>query len=183
LAAGGMRGIKLRSEEDFVAGAGVARPGKQVLVLAIDGRGKRTELEEYPVQGRAGGGVRTYKGLKGQESLLAGAAVIEPGMMSIITTTHGRTVLVDTNKAPLYKRDFRGELFFSPSIGEHISGLGLVEPPITKKAVNAPIAENADMIEDNGFISESPEPTMLGLFDEGEFGDNGDNGYEQYPKE
>ncbi|MCQ3929263.1 MAG: DNA topoisomerase (ATP-hydrolyzing) subunit A [Chloroflexi bacterium] len=183
LAAGGMRGIKLRSEEDFVAGAGVARPGKQVLVLAIDGRGKRTELEEYPVQGRAGGGVRTYKGLKGQESLLAGAAVIEPGMMSIISTTHGRTVLVDTNKAPLYKRDFRGELFFSPGIGEHISGLGLVEPPITKKAVNVPSVENADMIEDNGFVSESPEPAMLGLFDEAEFGDNGDNGYEQYPEE
>ncbi len=183
LAAGGMRGIKLRSEEDFVAGAGVARPGKEVLVLAVDGRGKRTELADYPVQGRAGGGVRTYKGLKGQESLLAGAAVIEPGMMCLIATTHGRTVLVDTNKAPLYKRDFRGELFFSPGIGEHISDVGLVEPPIQKKVAQAPREDSAADIEDNGFVSESPEPAMLGLFDDAEFSDNGDNGFETYPEE
>lgn len=180
LAAGGMRGIKLRSEEDFVAGAGVARPGREVLIVAVDGRGKRTELEEYPVQGRAGGGVRTYKGLKGQESLLAGAAVIEPGMTCLISTTHGRTVMVDTNKAPLYKRDFRGELFFSPGIGEHISGVGLVEPPIESKAAHANPSADETVVEDNGFENEVPEVETLGLF-EAEFSENGDNGFGHYP--
>ncbi|MCK4693932.1 MAG: DNA gyrase subunit A [Anaerolineales bacterium] len=56
--AAGMRGIKLRPG-DCVTSMGVVDPDGDLLVVSQKGYGKRTPLREYPVKGRATGGVVT----------------------------------------------------------------------------------------------------------------------------
>ena len=52
----GVRGISLR-EGDEVVGMEVLRPGGTILTVTENGYGKRTEVEEYRLQGRGGSGI------------------------------------------------------------------------------------------------------------------------------
>ena len=56
----GVRGIRLK-RDDLVAGACVVQPATAILTVTDKGYGKRTQLDEYPVQGRGGLGVITIK--------------------------------------------------------------------------------------------------------------------------
>lgn len=62
--AGGVRGIKL-DDGEFVVGAAIvangAAPELYMLCVGANGVGKRTPVEDFPVQGRAGGGVIAFK--------------------------------------------------------------------------------------------------------------------------
>jgi DNA gyrase subunit A len=55
-AAGGVRGIELREDDEVVA-MEVLSPGGTILSVTEQGYGKRTELEEYRVQSRGGVGI------------------------------------------------------------------------------------------------------------------------------
>ena len=57
---GGVRGIRLASG-DRVVGMEIASTAEALLVVSELGFGKRTKVEEYPVHGRGGQGVRTFK--------------------------------------------------------------------------------------------------------------------------
>jgi DNA gyrase subunit A len=52
----GVKGIRLR-EKDFVIGMEVIKEGTTVLTVTENGYGKRTKIEDYPVQKRGGKGV------------------------------------------------------------------------------------------------------------------------------
>ncbi|MBH41364.1 MAG: DNA gyrase subunit A [Candidatus Magasanikbacteria bacterium] len=62
--AAGVRGIRLKSEDNIV-GMGIISPGLakkkviEILVVSENGLGKRTSVQEYKVQGRGGGGIKT----------------------------------------------------------------------------------------------------------------------------
>ena len=62
--AAGVRGMKLKSNDDIV-GMGIADPALakkkvlELLVVSENGLGKRTDLNEYKVQGRGGSGIKT----------------------------------------------------------------------------------------------------------------------------
>jgi len=56
--AAGVRGIRLHAG-DYVTGLDVVDPDGDLLVVTQNGYGKRTPLREYPVKGRATGGVVT----------------------------------------------------------------------------------------------------------------------------
>ncbi len=47
--------------DDRVVGAEIVHPGNMLLTVTSNGYGKRTQLEEYPVQGRGGLGVMTIR--------------------------------------------------------------------------------------------------------------------------
>ncbi len=126
LNAGGIIGIKLKGE-DYVVGAGIVAEGRQVLVITDDGRGKRTDLEDYPVQGRAGRGVRTLKKAKGNENQIAGAGVYELDEQALVYTKKGRVIPIEVERAPETKRDYKGEIFFAMNVGDAAVGLGKVE--------------------------------------------------------
>ena len=55
--AAGVRGMKLRSEDEVVS-CDVAREGADILIVTDAGYGKRTRIEHFGVQGRGGQGVR-----------------------------------------------------------------------------------------------------------------------------
>lgn len=106
--AGGMAGIKLGAGDSvvFFGVAGSADPAAVVVTIAtgggtLPGTGsgtvKVTPLEEYPAKGRATGGVRAHRFLKGEDSLsLAWAghgpakAASAAGVARALPTEHGR---------------------------------------------------------------------------------------------
>jgi DNA gyrase subunit A len=56
----GVRGLKLLGD-DRVCGLALVRDGASLLTVCQNGYGKRTDFEEYPVQGRGGQGVMNIK--------------------------------------------------------------------------------------------------------------------------
>ncbi len=66
--AGGVRGIKLKNGDDGVVSVDVARDDTSILMVTESGYGKRTQLEQFNVQGRGGQGVIGIKltGKKGE---------------------------------------------------------------------------------------------------------------------
>lgn len=156
LVAGGVRGVRLKEDDDYVVGTGLISPDAHVLVLTPDGRGKRSTLEEYPVQGRGGGGVRTLKAAKGQPNLLAAATVFTEEDILLLETTQGRVLTLDGFSAPETKRDYKGEMFFTLNMGERVLALRHVKPLVNLQIVpdagddiaNDMLDEDADTITD-----------------------------------
>ncbi|HXF63009.1 MAG TPA: DNA gyrase subunit A, partial [Caldilineaceae bacterium] len=60
LAAGGVGGMKLKGNERLVYAA-VVNPQGELMTMTSQGYAKRSPLDQYPVQGRNGGGVVTHK--------------------------------------------------------------------------------------------------------------------------
>lgn len=146
LSAGGMRGIRLKGEDDGVVGAGVVTPEKQVFVITADGRGKRSTLEEYPVQGRGGGGVRTLKAAKGQPNLIIGGAVTHTSEPLLIRTNQNRVLMIDPMTAPETKRDYRGDLFFTLNMGERLVSVGQIAmSPQPSQGIDTPMPDDEDI--------------------------------------
>lgn len=79
LVAAGVGGIKLRGD-DFVVGAGIVSRKGEVLLVTNRGNGKRIDPAEFPVQGRYGYGVITWR-LSKEEKVI--------GMMIGLLTHNG----------------------------------------------------------------------------------------------
>lgn len=57
----GVQGIRFKDDDDKVVGAQIVESGNTILTVTTNGYGKRTSLDEYPVQGRGGTGVITIR--------------------------------------------------------------------------------------------------------------------------
>ncbi|MHB8625922.1 MAG: DNA gyrase/topoisomerase IV subunit A [Aggregatilineales bacterium] len=114
LPAGGMRGIKLGDSGDAVIGGGVPRADSVIWTITTGGIAKCTAIGEYPVQGRAGGGVITMKlpfvaqaeGLIASKELEPLAAAVVAGLedMLIVRTARGKFKVLHAKTAVLTAR-------------------------------------------------------------------------------
>jgi DNA gyrase subunit A len=60
LAAAGVNGMKFDEKDTQVVGMDVVRPKRFALIMAADGRAKRTTIDQFPSQGRYGKGVLAW---------------------------------------------------------------------------------------------------------------------------
>ena len=159
--AGGMAGIKLAADDSvvFFGVAPGADPAAVVVTIAtaagtLPGTGsgtvKVTALEEYPVKGRATGGVRAHRFLKGEDSLVLAWAGHGPakaasaaGVARSLPTEHGRR---DGSGVPLAQtvEALGGSLLADDPAAEPSAG-SVPELPIhpelpTEPAARAPLA-------------------------------------------
>lgn len=93
--AAGVRGIRLR-EEDYVVGAAVITPDREVLVITENGYGKRTSGDQYPIKGRGGKGIKTAN-ITTKNGPLAGLTTVN-GEEDILLITN-RGVIIRFNVA------------------------------------------------------------------------------------
>ncbi|MDX2076835.1 MAG: DNA gyrase subunit A [bacterium] len=108
LPAGGMRGIKLGGQRTRVVGANIVRDNLYVFNITDDGMAKISAGEEYPQQGRAGGGVITMRLPKSSREITA----VSVGRLDdtlIVLTNKGKAKLMRYSNAPLVKRGRNGE--------------------------------------------------------------------------
>ena len=80
----GVRGITLR-DEDEVVGMETLRPGGTILTVTVNGYGKRTEIEEYRVQGRGGSGIINIQTTERNGPVIGVSCVLELEQLMFIT--------------------------------------------------------------------------------------------------
>ena len=80
----GVRGITLRDDDDVVA-METLRPGGTILTVTVNGYGKRTEIEEYRVQGRGGSGIINIQTTERNGQVVAVSCVLEQEELMFIT--------------------------------------------------------------------------------------------------
>jgi len=121
LAAAGVNGIKLEVG-DTVVGIQILPGTGDLFLIASDGKGKRVEVKDFPVQGRYGKGVIAWELARG--ITLAGLAM---GKANAIVTLHllkAAPKMARLDEAPLRKRTaIRGESVVDVKPGDALLGI------------------------------------------------------------
>ena len=87
-ATAGVKGMRFRGDDQLLAMC-VVRDGASLLVATSGGYGKRTAMEEYPVKGRGGLGVVTFKYTPKRGKLIGALAVDSDDQIFAITSAGG----------------------------------------------------------------------------------------------
>ncbi|HUN22637.1 MAG TPA: DNA gyrase subunit A [Anaerolineales bacterium] len=107
LAAAGVQGVKLNEDGDGVVAMEIVATSAEVLVVTSAAQGKRTTLQDYPLQGRYGKGVLAWK--LTANAVLCGGMVGTAKDSAVLLSSKGKATLVKLDKAPARLRSQRGE--------------------------------------------------------------------------
>jgi DNA gyrase subunit A len=125
-AAGGVYGIKLESK-DRLAGASVVRDNAELLVVSTKAFGKRTPLDEFPLQRRNGKGVRCLGGDRKRTGVVAGARVVGPEDEVTLISAGGMVIRTPVADIPQMRRPARGAALMDLKEGDEVTALAVVE--------------------------------------------------------
>lgn len=142
--AAGVKGITLKGN-DGVVGMAVIRPGMSLLTVCENGFGKRTDIEEYRLQKRGGGGVINIKTTERNGQVVALRAVTDTDELMLITA-HG--IMLRTGVSSLR------------NIGRATQGVTIMRPGEDDKVVSVAkiVAEEEEPDLEPGTAPDS-EPT------------------------
>jgi DNA gyrase subunit A len=105
-AARGVIGISLE-EGDAVVGAEVVSPGAAVLTVTEHGYGKRTEPEEYRLQGRGGKGIINIRTSE-RNGPVVGVMQVQPGDQIMMISQEGKITRMRVDEISLIGRATQG---------------------------------------------------------------------------
>ncbi len=132
--AAGVRGIRLE-EGDYVVGAEIAEPNKQLLTVTEKGYGKRTELSEYlrlaengtrQPQSRGGKGLKNYN-LTDKTGLVAGVRVVSDEDDVMLIENSGIIIRMAASSINVYKRDTQGVILMRVEEGNRVISIERVD--------------------------------------------------------
>jgi DNA gyrase subunit A len=112
---------------DHVTSMEVVEPGGDLLVVTANGFGKRTSLDEYPVKGRATGGVQTIdkKALRKLGKITSARVVQEADELTIMSA-NGVVLRTKVQEISQTGRNTRGVLLMNLQEGDTISTMARV---------------------------------------------------------
>jgi DNA gyrase subunit A len=117
-ATSGVTGMKFRGNDELLA-MDVVRPGTYVVTVTDGGFAKRSDIDEYRVQGRGGLGIRVAK-LPDDRGHLVGAAVVEESDELMVVMEKGKVVRSRVAEVPVKGRTTMGVVFAKPDKKDHI---------------------------------------------------------------
>jgi DNA gyrase subunit A len=123
-ATGGVRGMSLRKGDEVIA-ASLAHNDADLLVVTENGFGKRTRIDQYPVKGRGGLGVKTVQ-LTEERGQLAGALVVRDGYQVMLISTGGTVIRMPVDGIRRAGRPTQGVIVMRLREGERVSTLAPV---------------------------------------------------------
>jgi DNA gyrase subunit A len=137
-ATGGVRGMNLRSGDEVIE-INRAENDADLLVVTENGYGKRTRIDEYPVKGRGGLGVKTVQ-LTESKGQLAGARVVRDGYQVMLISTGGTVIRMPVDDIKRLSRSTQGVIVMRPRNGERVSALApVVESAEEPESEPAPV--------------------------------------------
>ena len=142
-ATSGVTGMRLRKGDEVIT-ADIARNDHDLLVVTENGFGKRTRIDQYPVKGRGGLGVKTVQ-LTEARGQLAGSLVVREGDQVMLITTGGTVIRIPADGIKQSGRSTQGVIVMRPREGERVSTLARVveqDEAVIVEVEGAPIAEN-----------------------------------------
>src|SRR5262249_14369912 len=133
-------GIRL-DDGDSVVALCHAKTGSEVLVVTTHGYGKRTPLDEYPTQGRGGGGVITAR-LTDKTGSVAGARILtEDDRDLIIISAAGVVIRTDWHFIAQSGRPTQGVRLMNLTHGDRIVSIATIYGDDVEDAIDLPLAE------------------------------------------
>ncbi|MGG4396743.1 DNA gyrase subunit A [Paenibacillus thiaminolyticus] len=132
-AAGGVRGIQLKEDDEVAAALQVIGDEGEITVMSDLGWGKRSLLLDYPTQGRGGKGIATFefkegKRVKPNGSRLIGAFFSKTAYPITFITDAGHAHTLLTEQAPLMDRKAHGRSLVPMDKGEEIAATVVIGP-------------------------------------------------------
>jgi DNA gyrase subunit A len=124
-AAAGVRGMKLKSDEDEVVSCDVARDDTAILMVTDAGYGKRTQLDKFNTQGRGGQGVRGIKITARKGEVVAAFMVGIDDEIFVISST-GTTIRMEARGISSQGRDATGVKVMDVSDDVHVAAVAPV---------------------------------------------------------
>ena len=121
----GVRGIRLR-KGDYVVGAARARPDRALLTITENGYGKRTKVEDYPVQYRGGMGVKSYNCTE-KTGLVADCKVVDNEDDLLVISDDGTIIRMDCGSISLYGRATQGVRLMRVAEGSRVISVARTE--------------------------------------------------------
>ena len=116
--------LKLRAGDEVIA-ASLAHNDADLLVVTENGYGKRTRIDEYPVKGRGGLGVKTVQ-LTEARGKLAGALVVRDGYAVMLMSTGGTMIRMAVEEVKRLGRATQGVIVMRLRGDEQVSTLAPV---------------------------------------------------------
>ena len=132
---GGVRGIKL-AKGDRVVGLDIARPNEMVLVVTAQGFGKRTPIEDYPLQGRGGQGVITFKTTPKTGNLVS-ARMVKPTQELMLISDGGIVLRTEVEQISVQGRPTQGVTLMDVEEGESVAAVTVVDMESSHKGETA----------------------------------------------
>ena len=124
----GVKGITLTGD-DYVVGMEPITTEKDNYILAIteNGFGKRTEVEEYRAQSRAGKGILTYKTTE-KTGHIIGVKVVTDNDDVMIITANGTVIRLNVSGISVLGRNTQGVTLMRTSEGGKVVSIAKLSP-------------------------------------------------------
>jgi DNA gyrase subunit A len=163
----GVRGMNVARKDNAVLTMDVARDDTELLVVTLNGFGKRTAIADYPVKGRGTMGVKTIQ-LTEKRGALAGALIVREHQELVFISREGMVQRTSVRGINRYGRASQGVRLMNLREDDVVSAVALVAE--TDVATGAPVVEDgslppaplgADGLAPEGVLAdESPEPAL-----------------------
>jgi DNA gyrase subunit A len=137
-ATGGVRGMNLRKGDEVIE-IDRAENDAELLVVTENGYGKRTRIDEYPVKGRGGLGVKTVQ-LTEARGQLAGARVVRDGYQVMLISTGGTVIRMPVDGIRRAGRSTQGVIVMRLREDEQVSALA----PVVESSADAEVVVAGD---------------------------------------
>jgi DNA gyrase subunit A len=124
-AAAGVRGMKLKDDQDEVVSCDVARDDTAILIVTTAGYGKRTQLDKFNAQGRGGQGVRGIKITARKGEVVSAFMVGIDDEIFVIAST-GTTIRMEVRGISSQGRDATGVKVMDVSDDIHVAAVAPV---------------------------------------------------------
>ena len=117
----GVRGLRLASE-DRIVGMEVLSHGQTLFAATENGFGKRTSIDEYPLQRRGGKGVITIKTTE-RNGLVVGILLVDENDDLMLMTASGKLIRISVGGISVISRNTQGVKLIEMSPGEKVAGV------------------------------------------------------------
>ncbi len=121
----GVRGMRL-AENGVIVALIVVDPEKKVLTASANGYGKRTEVEEFSVQGRGGQGVIAMQ-TSDRNGQLIGAVQVSDNDEIMLISDQGTLVRTSVSQVSVVGRNTQGVTLIKLGEGEHLVGIEQID--------------------------------------------------------
>jgi DNA gyrase subunit A len=117
----GVRGLRLDSG-DRIVGMEVLSHGQTLFAATENGFGKRTSIDEYPLQRRGGKGVITIKTTE-RNGLVVGIVLVDENDDLMLMTDSGKLIRISVGGISVISRNTQGVKLIEMSPGEKVAGV------------------------------------------------------------
>lgn len=148
--AAGVKGISLESNESVIGVTTVTEDRLEVLAITQFGYGKRTDVDEYRLQGRGGKGVKTIN-VTAKNGHLKKLISVQGGEDLLVVTDKGMIIRVPIDQIAQTKRATQGVRIINLLEGHEVATIAIIPKDDTcdeylERPEEAPCIQEADIV-------------------------------------